>query len=255
MTAEEDALHEVLAFARGTPDLVRRYKTNPPFTTAVKDQPRPRRGTCDSALFAPEAVRHVLKISCMPEMEHDAQILEILEHHRLEVASVGSRAFDTHADGTVQELTVMMHGGSAQTVQKALADITILIGVKHVDIVDPDQASQYMQVVFQRDKNRDIPAILARYPDMHCRGLMTDDFQLVATGTMSLHEAARARKDLVNAEIGNRPNSVILSNYGQAITQPETRWPKDDTAFWETVAQVQRRCLQSFIDGRRQDDL
>ncbi len=259
LTTDAATLSQLEAFVRGAPEILERAKVGSPFISAVKEEPRPSgMDVTNDPDFAPEAVRQVLKIEIAvpPDLGHDATILDILERRGLSVSTVGSRFFHTKTDGEIQELTIMMHGGSNETVQKAIADITILIGVRHVDRIEEANAAQYIQLVVPESGERSIPEIRAHYRGLlRDKGAMTDRFQHLVAGTMPLHFVADLRRRVAST-FGNRQNSVILPNDGNIVMATEMRGLGNDNyaeLIQQEFSESQRKGLRSFIDGRNRD--
>ncbi len=160
--------------------------------------------------------------------------------------------FETDADGEIQELVMMMHGGSNETLQKAIADIAILIGVKHVDRIEERDTKRYIQLVVPMERNRVIPELQAHHHELHERG-RTHHAQFVLTGTLSPHEAAGLRGNLIKAGIGNRPNAAMQPTNGVPMRSSELRGFEENDDFWETMRMLNRRDLELLILKRSKD--
>ncbi len=252
LTTDTETTEQVLSYVRGTPGIVDRAKINAPFTSVAIDVPtESRKDTNGSPEFAPAATRSVMKIFCWPEMERDAEIIRRLNRHGLDITSIGSRVFDS-PEHEMQELTIMMHGGTPSSLQKARADIMTL-GVRHIDEVEEQHAAQYFQVAFPFDTRREMMPFHARHNTLSSRGEMTCDMKVISRGTVfSLREAAIIRRELTEGGIPFQQHTVIerLSN-GHPLRSAEYHWDKEDSAVERSLQELLKQGLRERIESRR----
>lgn len=246
ITAGRPVLDGVMACARGMNGLVRQGRVNSPFTTVQQDVPHAAEiDVTGSPDYAPDVERHILRIHTIPGLHHDVEIIEILQRNGFHVSSVGSRAPESDPD--MQELTIKLQDGNDAMLQRALPDITILIGVRNVQRLDQRQAVQYVQAVFPLGRLNDMRRLLRENGHLHNRGRMTPDMQVVVSGSMPLAGAATLQRELAQSSIGRRPNPAINQDLGTLIRGVESRWPRDDAGFYAEYRASMLEALQSLV--------
>ncbi len=246
LTADMEVHAEVMSCLRGMSAIAQNGRANSPFTTAEFDVPHHAIvDVTQNPDFAPEALRHVLRIRCWPGLHHDTEIVAILQRYGFHISSIGSRSCEDNPGE--QELTLKIQNGNDSLLQRALSDITILSGVLHVERLPSIDTSQYVQAVFPMSRTHDLRSFLRTHTGLHIRNRMTPDQQMVISGSLPLAEAAAVQRDLVMGDIGWRPNPAISNTVGPRIAGSDIPWDPEDDVFWRELRNTMLRSLTDLV--------
>jgi len=250
LTADPKVCGTILSFCRARAGIVLRGRANTVFSTIERDHPTVdgNIGVTASPQFAPNATRHVLVFRCWIPLQHDIEIIEMLEGFGLRVSSVGSRPLER--DDLYQILTIQTHDGSDAQVQKALAAGISLPGVDDARQVAEEDTFQYVQASVPYSQRSALTALSFQHKRFYPRKRLTDDFQVVSSGSLTLKEAAALRRDLVGGGITHRANAVAGTGYGGPVAVPADKLsgimdPDEAAEYRESL----RMMLASLVKG------